>query len=168
MPYPLSSRRGNQRPEEPSPGKSLPRWPCLLPSIVVGVAPLRNLTGEADRQALVEGFTDRLVTDLFRHCRSLSFAWVADERRYADNLPPRNPPELSYVVYGSVQRGSYGRLRVNILISDAMTVDYLWAGRQEFRPEDVAPTQAEITLQISRALHILLLHTRPAAEPLSN
>ena len=157
MPYPLSSRRGGQHSAEPSPGKLLPRWPCLLPSIVVGVAPLRNLTGEADRQGLVEGFTNRLVTDLFRHCRGLSFAWVADERRWADNLPPRNPPELNYVVYGSVQRGSYGRLRVNIRISDATRADYLWAGRREFRPEDVAPIQTEIALQISRALHILLL-----------
>jgi tetratricopeptide (TPR) repeat protein len=158
MPHKLSPRRGNQRSAEPGPRKSLPGWPCLLPSIVVGVAPLRNLTGEADRQGLVEGLTDRLVTDSFRHCRGLSFAWVADERRYADNLPPRNPPQLSYVVYGSVQRGSsQGMLRVNMRISDAVTADYLWAGRREFRPEDVAPIQAEMTLQISRALHILLL-----------
>jgi tetratricopeptide (TPR) repeat protein len=158
MPHSLSPRRGNERLKEPSPGKSPPLWPCLLPSIVVGVAPLRNLTGEADTQGLVEGVTDRLVTDLFRHCRGLSFAWVADERRYADNLPPRNPPELSYVVYGGVQRGSHGRLRVNIRISDATTADYLWAGRQEFRPEDVAPIQTEVAPQISRVLHLLLLH----------
>jgi tetratricopeptide (TPR) repeat protein len=158
VPYPLSSRQGHQRSAEPSAGKSWPRWPCLLPDIVVGVVPLRNLTGEADRQDLVEGFTDRLVTDLFRHCRGLSIAWVADERRCAENLPPRNPPQLSYVVYGSIQRGgSQGMLRVNIRISDAMTADYVWAGRQEFRPEDVAPIQTKITLQISRALHILLL-----------
>jgi tetratricopeptide (TPR) repeat protein len=158
MRYPLSPRSGYRRSGEPSPGQLLPRWPCLLPDIVVGVVPLRDLTGEADRQGLVEGFTDRLVTDLFRHCRGLSFAWVADERRCAENLPPRNPPQLSYVVYGSVQRGgSQGMLRVNIRISDAMTADYLWAGRQEFRPEDVAPIQTKITLQISRALHILLL-----------
>src|SRR5215471_13334096 len=157
MPYPLSTRRGNQGLAEPIPRNTLPRWPCLLPSIVVGVAPLRNLTGEADKQGLVERVTDCLVADLFRYCRGLSFTWVADERRYADNLPPRNPPELSYVVYGSVQRGSYGRLRVNLRISDATTADYLWAGRQEFRPEDVASTQTKITLQISRALHILLL-----------
>src|SRR5262249_25123971 len=135
----------------------LPQWPCLLPSVAVGVAPLRNLTGEADKQGLVEGFTDRLVADLFRHCRGLSFAWVADERRYADNLPPRNPPELIYCGFGSVQRGCYERLRVNIRISDATTTDYLWAGRQEFRSEDLAPIQTKITLQISRALHILLL-----------
>jgi TolB-like protein len=122
MPYPLSTRSGYG----PSPGPLLPRWPCLLPDIVVGVAPLRNLTGESDRQGLVEGLTDRLVTELFRHCRGLSFAWVADERRCAENLPPRNPRQLSYVVYGSVQRGgSQGMLRVNIRISDAMTADYL-------------------------------------------
>jgi TolB-like protein len=122
------------------------------------VAPLRNLTGAADRQALVEGFTDRLVTDLFRHCRGLSFAWAADEWRSAGSLPPQNPPELSYVVYGSVQRGSsQGMLQVNMRISDATTADYLWAGRREFRPEDLATIGAEITLQISRALHILLL-----------
>jgi hypothetical protein len=108
MPYPLLPRRGNRHSAEPSSGKSLPRWPCLLPSTVVGVAPLRNLTGEANRQGLVDGFTDRLFTGLFRHCRGLSFAWVADERRYADNLPPRNPPELSYVVYGSVQEAATG------------------------------------------------------------
>jgi len=154
---PLSPRLGNQQLGEPSPGKYLPRWPCLLPSIVVGVAPLRNLTGEADRQALIEGFTDRLVTDLFRQCRGLSFAWVAEERRCTGLPQPRNPPELSYVVYGSVQRGSYGMLRVNIRISDAITADYLWSGRQQFRPEDVAPVETKITLQISRALHLLLL-----------
>jgi TolB-like protein len=157
MPYSLSPRRGNQESAEPSPGKSLPRWPCLLPSIVVGVIPLRNLTAGADRQALVEGFTDRLVTDLFRHCRGLSFAWVADERHCAGSLPPQSPPELTYVVYGSVQRGSHGMLRVNMRISDAISTDYLWAGRQEFWPEDLATIGAEITLQISRALHILLL-----------
>jgi tetratricopeptide (TPR) repeat protein len=129
----------------------------LLPSIVVGVAPLRNLTGEADRQGLVEGFTDRLFTGLFRRCRGLSFAWVADERRYADNLPPRNPPELSYVVYGGIQRAGHGMLRINLRISDPVTTDYLWAGRQKFRPEDLATVQTEIARQISCALHVLLL-----------
>jgi len=74
MPYPLSSRQGGGRPAGFCLSQSLPRWPCLLPNTVVGVAPLRNLTGEADREGAVEGFTDRLVTELFRHCRGLSFA----------------------------------------------------------------------------------------------
>ena len=154
--HPLSTWRGSQISGEP--GKSLLRWPCLLPSIAVAVAPLRNLSGDAEQQCVVEGVTDRLVTDLFRHCRGFSFAWAAGERRWAAKLAPPNPSELKYVVSGSVQRGSYGMLRVNIRISDAITGDYLWAGRQEFRPEDAAPIRTEITRQISRVLHILLLH----------
>jgi TolB-like protein len=139
-------------------GRSLPQWPCLLPRIVVGVAPLRNLTGAADRQGFVEDFTDHLVADLFRDCRGLSFAWIADEQRCVGSHPPQNPPDVSYVVSGSVQRGSSeGALRINIRISDAATADYLWAGRQEFWPEDVAEIRTEITRQISRVLHILLL-----------
>jgi TolB-like protein/tetratricopeptide (TPR) repeat protein len=125
--------------------------------MVVGVAPLRNLSGEADRQGLVENLTDHLVTDLFRHCRGLSFAWVAEEAR-ADGLTPREQLELGYVIYGSVQRAGHGMLRVNVRISDAVRADYLWAGRQEFRPEDLSTIQIEIPRQISRALHILLLH----------
>ena len=159
MPYPLSPRQGSGQLAAPILGRPLPRWPCVLPDIVVGVAPLRNLTGEANTQGLVDGITDRLVTDLFRHCRGLSFAWVADERRWAGSLPAQNPPDLAYVVYGSVQRGgSCGMLRVNTRVSDAETAAYLWASRREFRPEDVAQIRTEIAQQISRVLHVLLLH----------
>jgi TolB-like protein len=129
----------------------------LLPSITVAVAPLRNLTGDPEKQHLIDGFTDRLVADLFRHCRGLSFVWAADEWRSAGNLVPPPPPELEYVVYGSVQQGSPGMLRVNMRISDALTTDYLWAGRNEFRLEDLAPMQTEVTRQISRVLHQLFI-----------
>ena len=156
MPYPLSPTRGNRRGAEAILGSRL-RWPCLLPNIVAGVAPFRNLTGKADGQDLVEDFTDRLVTDLFRHCRGLSFVWVADEPGCV-GLPLRNPSQLNYVIYGSIQRAGPGMLRANMRISDAVTSDYLWAGRQEFRPDDLAGIQTEITRQISQALHVLLLH----------
>jgi TolB-like protein len=119
---------------------------------------LRNLTGEADRQDLVEVFTDRLVADLFRACRGFSFVWIAGEQRCVGGRPPQNPPDVCYVVSGGIQRGSSeDTLRVNIRIWDAATADYLWAGRQEFRPEDAAQIQTETTRQISRVLHILLL-----------
>jgi tetratricopeptide (TPR) repeat protein len=119
---------------------------------------LVNLTGEADRQDLVKNLTDRLVAELFRRCRGSLFVWVADERRWNDALPTRNSSGINYVLYGSVQRGGHGMLRVNLRISDALTADYLWAGRQEFPPEDLAVIQAEITRQISRVLHGLVLH----------
>jgi len=122
------------------------------------VAPLRNLTGDTNQQCLVEGFTDRLVIDLFRHCRGFSFAWIAGERHWTANFARPNSSELEYVVSGSIQRGSLqGMLRVNIRISDAATADYLWAGRQEFQPEDPS-IQTDITRQISRALHVLLMY----------
>src|SRR5215470_13750356 len=153
-------RRAPRQPAERSrePGKSQPQWPCLLPSIDVGIAPLRNLTSDPDQQFLVDGLTDRLVTELFRRCRGFSFAWLPGERRWIPNLSPPNPSELRYVVSGSVQRGSSpGMLRANVRISDAGTADYLWACRQEFPPEDLVSIQTEVTAQISRVLHMLVL-----------
>src|SRR5215831_13167742 len=98
--HPLSRGQGTQRSAETE--KSLPQWPCLLPSTAVAVTPLRNLTGDPEQQVLVEAFTDRVVTDLFWHCRGFSFAWLPREPRWAANLAPANPPELKYVVSGSV------------------------------------------------------------------
>lgn len=127
--------------------------------MAVAIAPLRNLTGDPGRQSLVDAFTDRLVADLFRQCRSFTFAWLPGERRWAPNLRPPNPSELKYVVSGSVQPGSLpGTLRVNIRISDASTANYLWAGRQEFSPEDLAGTQTATAHQFARVLHTLALH----------
>jgi len=124
----------------------------------VAIAPLRNLTSHLQQQILVDDFTDRLVIGLFRSCRGFTFTWVPGEQRWTPDLSSPNPSELKYVVSGSVHQGSsHGMLRVNIRIADAVTADYLWAGRREFWPEDVATIRAEITLQISRALHILLL-----------
>jgi TolB-like protein len=123
----------------------------------VAVAPLRNLTGDPKKQYLVESFTDRLVADLFRHCRGLSLVWVANERRSSETLVPPNPPALEYVVYGSVQHGGSEMLRINMRISDGLTTDYLWAGRNEFRLGDLAPMQTETTRQICRVLHLLLI-----------
>ena len=139
--------------------KSPPQWSCLLPNTAVAVAPLRNLTGDPKQQILVDDLTHHLVIELFRRCRGFSFAWLPGERRWTSNLSMPNPSELRYVVSGSVQRGGpHGILRANIRISDAVTTDYLWAGRQELRCEGFGSIQTEITRQVSQALHILALH----------
>ena len=64
---------------------------------------------------------------------------------------------MEYLVTGSAQRSGPGMLRVNMRITDAATTEYLWAGRHEFRPEDLATVQTKITRRISRELHVLLL-----------
>jgi TolB-like protein len=121
------------------------------------VTPLRNLTGDADQHYFAEAFTDHLVTDLLRCCRGLSFALSPDKRDAVRNLAPAEAPDLEYVVAGSAQHSTPGMLRVNMRISDGATAEYLWAGRYEFHPEDLANIRTEITRQISRELHILLL-----------
>jgi len=143
------------QPAPSTPGTARLKWPCLLSSIAVAVAPLRNLTGDPEQQYLVDAFTDDLVTDLLRHGRGLSLKPLAEERGSPDDLP--RGADFEYVVTGSAQRGSPGMLRINMRIADAATARYVWAGRHEFRPEDLAPIQTKITRRISRELHMLLL-----------
>ena len=139
------------------PGAAKLQWPCLLSSIAVAVAPLRNLTGDAEQQYLVEAFTDDLVTDLLRCGRGLSLKPLTEERRVAGHAVPAAERGLAYLVTGSAQKSGPGMLRVNMRITDAATTEYLWAGRHEFRPEDLATVQTKITRRISRELHLLLL-----------
>jgi len=146
-----------QRSRKPGKSQAQRRW--VLPSIAVAIAPLRNLTSRPEQQFLVGDFTDRLVIGLFRSCRGFTFTWVPGERRWTPDLSPPDPSELKYVVSGSVQPGSsHGMLRANLRISEPATADYLWACRQEFRPEDLISIQTEVTAQISRVLHMLVVH----------
>ncbi|HEX7199081.1 MAG TPA: hypothetical protein VF213_06370, partial [Dongiaceae bacterium] len=105
----------------------------------------------------MEAFTEDLVTDLLRHGRALSLKPIADERGILGKPPGDAERGFEYVVTGSAQRSSPGMLRVNMRITNAATAEYLWAGRHEFKPEDLAPIQTKITRRISRELHVLLL-----------
>jgi DNA-binding SARP family transcriptional activator/TolB-like protein len=151
-------RRVSARPDaSPSEGAGKPGWPCLLPNIAVAVAPVRNLTGDPAQNYLVEAFTDDLVTDLLRHGRGISLKPLEDERGTLSNGNRSAERVFDYVVTGSAQTSTSGLLRVNMRITDAATSEFLWAGRHEFKPEDLAPVQTRITRRISRELHVLLL-----------
>jgi DNA-binding SARP family transcriptional activator/TolB-like protein/Tfp pilus assembly protein PilF len=152
-------RRAPPLVDAPNQGTANPRWPCLLPNIAVAVAPVRNLTGDPDQQYLVEAFTDDLVTDLLRHGRGLSLKPLGDDRGPLDNGNRISERGYDYIVTGSAQTSAPGLLRVNMRITDAATSEYLWAGRHEFKPADLAPIQTRITRRISRELHVLLLQT---------
>lgn len=129
-------------------------WQCLLSSIAVGVAPLRNLTGDTDQQNLLDTFTSDLATDLTWHGRGFLLQRLAKEPA---NLAEGPESDVKYFVTGSAQRGSPGVLRINIRITDASTSEYLWARRFEFDTDEAVPMQAKIIRRISRELHILLL-----------
>ena len=64
-------------------------WPCLLSSIAVGVAPLRNLTGDTDQDNLLDAFASDLAADLTRHGRGFSLRRLAKEPA---NLAERPSP----------------------------------------------------------------------------
>jgi DNA-binding SARP family transcriptional activator/TolB-like protein len=155
----VREHRAGPSQERPIPLTTKPQWPCLLPAIGVAIAPMRNLTGESDRQRLVDAFTDDLVTDLLRQGRGLSLKPLAGGH-LAIGKPawgPASEGEYDYIVTGSAQHGNHDALRVNMRIIDARTSQYLWAGRHEFRPEELASVQTRITRRISRELHVLLL-----------
>jgi TolB-like protein len=128
-----------------------------LSSLAVSVAPLRNFTGDADQQNLVEAFTDELLCELCRHGRGFSLQRVADDAGNTIQRSEAAGPGCGYLVSGSAQRGNAGKLRVNVRITDAATYEYLWARRYEFSTARPAPVQATIIRRISRELHILLL-----------
>jgi DNA-binding SARP family transcriptional activator/TolB-like protein len=147
---------------EPRASSTLPstakrRWPVLLSTIAVGVAPVRNLTGEADHQYLVDALTDDLVTDLVEHGHGLSLKTIAGEQW--DSGRGGNPSEsgFDYFVSGSAQRSASGMLRVNMRIMHAATSEYRWASRHEFAADELGSVQTEITRRISRQLHALAL-----------
>ena len=125
------------------------------------MAPIRNLTGDPAYQDVVEAFADDLITDLLRHEWGFSFKPLVEERVAASKLQRQLNPESGYhyLVSGSAQRVDPTNLRLNIRITDVTTGQYLWAGRHEFRREDLAPVQTKITRRISKELHLLLLQT---------
>ena len=158
-------RRVPARPEaSPSEVAGKLGWPCLLPNIAVAVTPVRNLTGDPAQNYLVEAFTDDLVTDLLRHGRGISLKPLGDERGTLSNGNRSAERLFDYIVTGSAQSSAPGLLRVNMRITDAATSEFLWAGRHEFKPEDLAPIQTRITRRISRELHLLLLQAASRRE----
>jgi adenylate cyclase len=134
-----------------------PRWPCLLSNIAVTVAPLRNLTGDADQHCFAEAFTGNLVSELVRRGRGFSLQRITEVPGPLGDSMGMAEPTVGYVVTGSVQRGTAATLRLNMRIIDAATTQYLWAERYEFTPELLGPVQAKIVGRISRELHTLLL-----------
>jgi DNA-binding SARP family transcriptional activator/TolB-like protein len=152
-----AAARTDQRTSSVGPTIAKRQWPCLLSTIAVGVAPVRNLTGEAGRQYLVEALTDDLVTDLVEHGHGLSLKTIGEEQGAAVQLAHPFDGGFDYLVSGSAQRSASGALRVNMRIMHAATAEYRWAGRHEFRLDDLEATQTEITRRISRQLHVLAL-----------
>ena len=152
-----SKRRRGERFAAALPNSAPARWRCLQSNIAVGVAPLRNLTGDDDQQRLTEAFIDDLVAELVQRGRGFSLQRLDGDPVTLHRGPGAGERDLHYVVTGSAQRGGPDMLRVNVRIIEGASSEYLWARRYELSTQDPAPVQMKIIRRISRELHVLLL-----------
>ena len=133
------------------------RWPRLLPSIEVALVPLRNLSGDANQQYLLDAFTDDLVTDFVQDGFGFSLKRITHECAQLHNPAATAEPGIKYLIAGTLQRNTSGTLRMDLQIRDAAGSGRGWAGRYEFSPEELGSIQVKITRRISRELHLLVL-----------
>lgn len=133
------------------------RWPRLLPSVEVALVPLRNLSGDANQQHLLDAFTDDLVTDFVQDGFGLSLKRITHERAQFHNPAATAEPGIEYLIEGTLQRNTSGMLRMDLQIRDTAGIGRGWAGRYEFSPEELRSIQVKITQRISRELHLLVL-----------
>ena len=136
-----------------APEKSAP----LRLSVVV--LPFANIGGDPDQEHFVDGVTESLTTDLSRIrgalviARNTAFTYkgkLLDVKTIGRELNVR------YVLEGSVQR-SGNRMRVNVQLIDAETVNHLWAERFDKPLADLFDMQDEIVARLANMLNAQLV-----------
>ncbi len=137
----------------PASEKSVP------PRLSIIVLPFANIGGGAEQEHFVDGVTESLTTDLSRIrgavviARNTAFTYKGkrlDVRTIGRELNVR------YVLEGSVQR-SGNRMRVNVRLIDAETVNHLWAERFDKPLADLFGMQDEIVARLAGALNAQLI-----------
>jgi TolB-like protein/class 3 adenylate cyclase/Flp pilus assembly protein TadD len=137
----------------PAPEKSGP------PRLSIVVLPFANIGGGAEQEHFVDGVTESLTTDLSRMrgavviARNTAFTYKGkpiDAKTIGRELNVR------YVLEGSVQR-SGNRMRVNVQLIDAETVNHLWAERFDKPLADLFDMQDEIVSRLANALNAQLV-----------
>ena len=125
------------------------------PRLSMVVMPFANIDGDPEHEPFVDGVTENLTTDLSRIrgavviARNTAFTYkgkLIDARTIGRELNVR------YVLEGSVQR-SGSRMRVNVQLIDAETVNHLWAERFDKPLADLFDMQDEIVARLAGALN---------------
>jgi TolB-like protein/class 3 adenylate cyclase/Tfp pilus assembly protein PilF len=144
---------------------------AAMPSIAV--LPFANLDSDADASNFADGMHEDLLTQLasMRDLKVISRTSVLDYRGTRKNLRQVGK-ELGagLVVEGSVRRAG-GTVRVTAQLIDARTDQHLWAGRYDRELRDLFGIQAELAVEIARALRVTLTpadQARIAARPTSD
>jgi TolB-like protein/Tfp pilus assembly protein PilF len=123
------------------------------------VLPFANIGGDPEQEHFVDGVTESLTTDLSRIrgalviARNTAFAYKG---KRLDVQTIGRELNVRYVLEGSVQRVG-NRMRVNVQLIDAETVNHLWAERFDKPLADLFDVQDEIVARLAGALNAQLI-----------
>ena len=136
-----------------APEKSAP------PRLSIVVLPFANIGGDPEQEHFVDGVTESLTTDLSRIQRAFVIARntaFTYKGKSVDAKTIGRELNVHYVLDGSVQRGG-NRIRVNVQLIDAETVNHLWAERFDKPLADLFDMQDEIVARLAGALNAQLV-----------
>jgi TolB-like protein/class 3 adenylate cyclase len=131
----------------------------VAPRLSMAVLPFANLGADPEQEHFVDGVTESLTTDLSRIrgavviARNTAFTYKG---KSADAKTIGRELNVRYVLEGSVQR-SGNRMRVNVQLIDAETVNHLWAERFDKPLADLFDMQDEIVARLAGALNTELV-----------
>ena len=136
-----------------APEKSAP------PRLSIVVLPFANIGGGPEQEHFVDGVTESLTTDLSRIQGAVVIACntaFTYKGKSVDVKTIGRELNVRYVLDGSVQRGG-NRIRVNVQLIDAETVNHLWAERFDKPLADLFDMQDEIVARLAGALNAQLV-----------
>jgi TolB-like protein/Flp pilus assembly protein TadD len=156
--FPSSNPQPNDRMTLATAPSAAERLETAAPSIVV--LPLVNLSGDPQRDYLVDGITDSLISDLARALpgisivsRDTAFTYKGqrvDARRIGQELAARYLLEGSVVLEGE-------QVRVNTRLVETKDATQLWADRFDTERTSILQVQDEIGRRVSRAIGLQVI-----------
>lgn len=124
----------------------------------IAVLPFDNLTGDAEQEYLVDGFTETVtetlsrLPELFVIARNSTFTYKGKPTRVQD---VGRDLGVRYILEGSIQRAEQ-RLRVTVQLIDSKTGNHLWSERYDREVSDLFALQDEIAFKAAVAAQVEL------------
>ena len=150
---------GHAAPAHAKPAPILAPERSAAPRLSIVVLPFANIGGHPEQEHFVDGVTESLTTDLSRIQSAVVIACntaFTYKGKSVDAKTIGRELNVRYVLYGSVQRGG-NRIRVNVQLIDAETVNHLWAERFDKPLADLFDMQDEIVARLAGALNAQLV-----------
>jgi adenylate cyclase len=130
----------------------------------IAVLPFVNISGDPEQEYFSDGLTDQIIStlskirNLFIIARNSTFTYKGKPvkvQKVAEDLG------VKYVLEGSVQKTA-DRIRITAQLIDAIRGHHVWSERYDREPKDIFDIQDDITMEITKALEIELLHGEQA------